>query len=236
MVDFVRQCEYCRFYSGGQKCTAFPAGIDTAVFAGVISHLVPLPGDGGVQFLPVQSSAFGFAAALKAEQARVPAGGPHGGEFASNKGGTASEIFARGDLPSAPGTAPIKPGYVRLYHQTPEENVGSIMKEGLTMARAKGVEGPRAIYASEKGFYGTPGERPTIEFQVPRDQWDDPFVLREVTPADMIAAHLPWHGNARYLSEDDPQALANTLAGQNDDLGGDYAPAVAYIKRKFGKI
>lgn len=122
MVDFVRQCEYCRFYSGGQKCTAFPAGIDTAVFAGVISHLVPLPGDGGVQFLPVQSSAFGFAAALKAEQARVPAGGPHGGEFASNKGGTASEIFARGDLPSAPGTAPIKPGYVRLYHQTPEEN------------------------------------------------------------------------------------------------------------------
>ena len=136
-------------------------------------------------------------------------------------------------LPPEPGTQPIPAGTVRLYHQTAEESIASIMRSGLDIEHAKGIEGPRAIYASETGFYGKPTDRPTIEFYVPKDKWDNPFVLEDVPPSHILAAHLPWHKLARYL-EDNPKSLARSLAGEFDDLKGDYAKAVAYIKHKHG--
>ena len=135
-------------------------------------------------------------------------------------------------LPSAPGTEPIPEGHVRLYHQTGEENISSITSTGLTIDHAQGIEGPRAIYASEKGFYGDPTKRPTIEFHVPKEKWSDPFVLQDVPPENMIAAHLPWHRQARYMQDNDLVQAA--LNGKYDDLEGEFAQAVAYVKRAHG--
>ena len=133
-------------------------------------------------------------------------------------------------VPPPHGTTPIPTGYVRLYHQTTEENLASIIKYGLNIEHARGIEGPRAVYASRTGFYGDPESRPTLEFMVPVNKFRDPFVLQDVPPDLMIAAHLPWHKTARYIMTH-PKTLAQTLAGGNDDLTGDEAKAVQYVKR-----
>jgi hypothetical protein len=135
-------------------------------------------------------------------------------------------------LPGEPGTEPIPQNAVRLYHQTTEDNLNSIMNSGLNIEKARGIEGPRAIYASETGFYGKPGTRPTVEFYVDKDKWDDPFVLQDVPPDQIIAGHLPWHSKARYILEH-PDTLRKTLAGEFDDLSGDYIRAVEYIKSHY---
>jgi len=134
-------------------------------------------------------------------------------------------------VPPPPGTTAIPDGYVRLYHQTSESNLASIIKHGLNIEHARGIEGPRSIYASRTGFYGDPESRPTIEFMVPTDLFDDPFVLQDVPPDLMIAAHLPWHARARYIL-DNPKTLARTLAGGYDDLTNpEYQKAVQYVKQ-----
>lgn len=135
-------------------------------------------------------------------------------------------------LPPEPGTTPIPAGTVRLYHQTSEEALRSIAKHGLQLAHARGIEGPRAIYASERGFYGKPDSRPTLEFYVDENKWDDPFVLQDVMPEQMLALHLPWHRKARYI-ETHPNVKEQVLAGEHDDLTGDYKLAVDYIKSKY---
>ena len=142
---------------------------------------------------------------------------------------------SQGDLPSVPGSRPIPEGHVRLYHQTDEKSLQLIVREGLTLSHAKGIEGPKGIYAGEEGFYGKPEDRPTLEFHVPKDKWRVPFVLQDVTPDQMIATHLPWHAHARYI-EENPESKANVLAGRHDDLTGDDAKAVDYIKRRAKKF
>jgi len=136
-------------------------------------------------------------------------------------------------VPKEPGTTPIKEGYVRLYHQTDGDNLRQIEKEGLLLERAKGIEGPKAIYAGETPFYGEVSSRPTLEFQVPKKDWDAPFVLRNVKPEDFISAHYPWHKHARYL--EDKEGIANVLSGRFDDIdpNTDSGKAVKYIKDKY---
>ena len=70
----------------------------------------------------------------------------------------------------------------------------------------------------------------TLEFYVDRDKWDNPFVLEDVPPEQMIAIHLPWHSKARYIL-DNPDTLEKALSGDFDDLRDDYATAVEYVKR-----
>ena len=137
-------------------------------------------------------------------------------------------------LPEPPGIAAIPNNAVRLYHQTTEEALNSIMRTGLNIENARGIEGPRAIYASRTGFYGKPGTMPTIEFWVDNNKWDDPFVLQNVPPNQIIAGHLPWHSKARYIL-DNPNTLRKTLAGEFDDLDGDYIRAVDFVKRNYGQ-
>lgn len=151
------------------------------------------------------------------------------GEFGQGSGESKSAA-----LPPEPGTAPVKEGYVRLYHQTDRENLDSIRKSGINIENAKGIEGPRAVYAGETPFYGAADKVPTIEFQVPKEDWDAPFVLRDVKPEDFIGVHEPWHSQARYL-EKNPKSLEKALAGEFDDLDGDYKQAVEYIKAKYKK-
>jgi hypothetical protein len=124
---------------------------------------------------------------------------------------------------------------VRLYHQTDAKSLDKISKEGLSIKYAKGIEGPKAIYAGEQPFYGAADSRPTLEFYVPKAQWDAPFVLKDVQPDQIIAAHYPWHKTARYL-ESEPDSMQNALDGQFDDLKDeDTVKAVQYIKDKYGK-
>ncbi len=148
-----------------------------------------------------------------------------------------------GDLPPAPGTAPIPEGHVRLYHQTAEENLAGIWKNGIKLDSARGIEGPKAIYADEKGFYGKPGQVPTVEFSVPKERWDAPFVRADsvldkgmVAPENIIGIHYPWQEHARY-AESHPEVKASILAGEHDDLANDrnYGRANQYIKDKYGE-
>lgn len=142
------------------------------------------------------------------------------------------------DLPPPPGTGPVKPGYVRLYHQTEREHLEDIKKHGIQLSKARGIEGPKAIWAGEKPFYGDPRYIPTIEFQVPKENWHAPWVIQdEVPPEQFIAVHEPWHKHARYIldTEDNPGLLDRVLAGEFDDAPDDYAPAIQYIKSKYKK-
>jgi hypothetical protein len=139
-------------------------------------------------------------------------------------------------IPPEPGSQPVPEGHVRLYHQTGEENLPEIGRQGLQLSKAKGVEGPKAIYASETGFYGGPTKRPTVEFHVPKEQWDDPFVkANSVPPENIIGLHEPWHAHARY-AEENPEVIQNILAGQHDDLASSptHAKMLNYIKAKYG--
>ena len=138
-------------------------------------------------------------------------------------------------LPPEPGTEPIKPGYVRLYHQTDRANIEEIKRHGIQLSKARGIEGPRAIWAGEKPFYGSAADVPTVEFQVPKENWYDPFVLQDqVTPDEFIAVHEPWHKHARYILAN-PKILKQTLAGKFDDLPDDYVPAIQYVKNLHRK-
>lgn len=141
------------------------------------------------------------------------------------------------ELPPEPGTAPIPKDHVRLYHQTSASNLGSIKHNGIQFAKAKGFEGPRAIYADEKGFYGKPSDRPTVEFHVHKDRWQHPpFVLGDVAPHEIIAVHHEWHKSARYI-EDNPEVKERVVAGEHDNLRGErnVGKAVRFIKHKYGK-
>jgi len=146
-----------------------------------------------------------------------------------------NEVITRGivsDLPPLPGTSPIKPGHVRLYHQTSRDMIDQVAREGIQLSRARGIEGPRAIWAGEEPFYGSATKIPTIEFQVPEKNWDAPFVIQdEVLPSQFIAVHLPWHARARYIL-DNPKTLSGVLAGKFDYLmdESDYADAIKYVK------
>lgn len=136
-------------------------------------------------------------------------------------------------VPPEHGTEPIPEGHVRLYHQTSLKNIPGIVKTGILIAHARGIEGPKAIWANETPFYGEPGETPTIEFSVPIDKYSRPFVLKDVSPEEFVAVHLPWHRYARTF-ERDPRISENVLSGFHDDLLEDpmYGPAIRYHKQK----
>jgi hypothetical protein len=139
-------------------------------------------------------------------------------------------------LPPLPGTAPIPAGTVRLYHQTPAKFADAIQKEGIMTSKARIAE-EHAIFAGETGFYFKPGEeydgQCTVEFYVPKDQWQAPnIVLGDVPPENIIAAHQNWHARARYLEDPANGILEGVLAGEYDDYAE--PEALAYIKAKYG--
>jgi hypothetical protein len=60
-VSYVSQCEVCRRYRNDDKpiatCDAYPAGIPFEILINETDHLVPRPGDHGLQFDPVDAAA-----------------------------------------------------------------------------------------------------------------------------------------------------------------------------------
>jgi hypothetical protein len=138
-------------------------------------------------------------------------------------------------LPPEPGTAPIPEGHVRLYHQTHPKHVESIRKNGILLSHARGIEGPKAIYADEQGFYGKPSEHTTVEFHVPKEQFSKPFVRSDaVKPESIVGIHEPWHHITRYLHKD---GLHETLRGDYDDMLDDphHNKAISHLKTHYGE-
>ena len=106
------------------------------------------------------------------------------------------------------------------------------------MSKAKGVEGPKSIWAGETPFYGNANDICTVEFQIPKQNWDPPFVNQsQVTPDEFLAVHEPWHKHARYMLSH-PSTLKQVLNREYDDLGGDYKMAIDFIKKlhREGKL
>jgi hypothetical protein len=135
-------------------------------------------------------------------------------------------------LPPEPGTAPIPEGHTRYYHQTGEENIPSIREHGLLFDKAKGIEGPKGIWASHAPFYGDARDSPTVEFHLPKDHGHIVALQHDVVPEQILAIHEPWHDKARYY-EDNPDVKAEALAGGHDSLAEDYPEydkAIKYIK------
>jgi len=151
-------------------------------------------------------------------QPRDPKGRPTGGQFSRMSAVERARRKNAAPLPPEPGTMPIPEGHVRLYHQTGEDELKSIMKTGLGIKHARGIEGPRAVYAGETPFYGEVRYKNTFEFHVPKSQWDAPFVLRDVTPRAGVA-HYPWQAQARYILTH-PQTLKLAREGEFDYLIG----------------
>lgn len=52
--ELTPSCTNCEHFKGhrGSRCTAFPEGIPQAIQSGQVSHLEPVPEDGGVIYEP----------------------------------------------------------------------------------------------------------------------------------------------------------------------------------------
>jgi hypothetical protein len=143
-----------------------------------------------------------------------------------------------------PFVAPVPEGHVRLIHQTPVAGK-EIRSSGLKIESAKGIEGPRAVYAVEpesgRGFYGAPEvySGTTVEFSIPRSEWDQfgpNAIPRSIAPEEIIAVHEPWHFIARRLMDEDVLSdirLGNFTEQYFDSLGEDYLRAFNYVKQLF---
>lgn len=144
----------------------------------------------------------------------------------------------RYEVPAEPGSTPLKPGHVRLYHQTGEKALNSIRHTGIE--RRQPHEGPAGIYASKpdsqnRGFYSKATDTPTAEFQVPEHEYDAPFVHKDKVPAKDIIAHKEWHHTVRHIDKD-PKLKDEVLRGEHDDLmkdkGSKYSKAIRFIKKR----
>jgi hypothetical protein len=109
-------------------------------------------------------------------------------------------------VPPEPNTAPIPRGTVRRFHVTIPANIPEIRREGLVIRRARGVEGPRAIYSwptyREAENYGV--DSPIVEFWMPADAYkDNPYATYAETPPDqIIGIHEEWHKIYKFALED----------------------------------
>ena len=101
-----------------------------------------------------------------------------------------------------PATVPLKPNYVRLYHQTDLENFENIKRERkIDIKKSTGnlnkeptiVWGKIVTHKDDKGFYGYPKKRFTIEYQLPTNEVDKGTggIARTVNANEIIAYHDP---------------------------------------------
>ena len=145
-------------------------------------------------------------------------------------------------LPPEPGKSDIPDGHIRLYHRTNSSNMKSIAKHGLSIDHAKGYEGPKAIYADPKGFYGKPGDlndhEIDVEFHVPKDKFHGTIVSMDHVPTkNIVAIHQNWHSTARLI-DSEPKLKKEILDGDHDDavnFGDQYKYSIKHIKSKYGK-
>jgi len=171
-----------------------------------------------------------------------------------------NESTGKIDVPAEPGTVPIPPNYIRLYHYS-DETPDELRRTGLLLSKAKGhtYGEPDFVWASTS----KPADYKTfVEFAVPIDdkrfargigsapdpangadfynkRGSDFTFLGDIKPSEFIAIHEPWHHTYRYLA-DDPENLRGTLRGDHDELlASDKFPnekkAILTIKHNYGQ-
>ena len=140
-------------------------------------------------------------------------------------------------IPPKPGTSPIPPGHIRLYHQTESGNIDSILKHGLQRSYSKGksVGDPSVIWASAEPYSGSFSNNTTVEFSLPNDRFRPPYyvLIDSVPPESILAIHEDWHMLARGLISDYPNPNNETikLIASFRDIDKDHQKAVdAYFK------
>jgi hypothetical protein len=166
------------------------------------------------------------------------------------------------EVPPAPGTVPIPPGNVRLYHyinlrtgQTEEQALESVRQTGIDISKSRGhtYAEPNVVWASTQ----IPNRgKIFLEFFMPADdaRWligrprtpedvdwlhksgADVTFRDSIGPDEIIAIHLPWHETYRYLKENDitPRVLEGEFDNLLDKPESKEARAIQYIKDKFG--
>lgn len=163
------------------------------------------------------------------------------------------------DIPAAPGTTPIPPGYVRLYHYFGGVSPETIAKEGIRLDKARGQTygEPNVVWASAQmpdpeiknfveftmswedlinsGGIGTPfpGSKDTPENFMARG--GNVAFSFDIKPDKFIAVHEKWHNRVRFLEDYKDDVLKGDFDWVFDgDKLVDEARAVRYIKSKYG--
>jgi hypothetical protein len=185
-----------------------------------------------------------------------PNGNPWHGEHGYFAGpGSSTGGSAR---PPKPGTVPLPPGAVRVYHYTKDKaTLDSIRKEGLLQGKAVGASygEPNAVWAS----FEKPGnDRYYVEIAVSPDEvdvggpsWQGGDVAKwteqaaaigqnitvhgDVPPSRILTYNEPWMHTYDYLVEND---RAGVIAGEYDyaiTIDANHAEAIAHIKAEGQK-
>ena len=149
-------------------------------------------------------------------------------------------------VPPLPGTVPIPPGEVRLFHRTLLSNAASIRENGLTVSNARGETygEPNQVWASA-GIRSSQAQNVidggimdsdyvVVEFHMPTDRLDigngrdaadlearqsDVTIRGDVPPENIIAVHEPWEAAYRTLAG--PDYIEQVRAGEFDNFLGD---------------
>jgi hypothetical protein len=157
------------------------------------------------------------------------------------------------EVPPEPGTTPIPPNNVRLFHYTQAEGTSAdqkhqaaelLRRNGLDIKLAKGNNygEPNVVWASRQ----MPSlQRVFAEFSidtkdprwgpywrdgnVPGEQGDC-FFTDSIRPEEIIAVHEPWHHHYNYMIKNG--LIEDVKAGKFDHLlsSPEYGPAVKKIK------
>ena len=164
------------------------------------------------------------------------------------------------DVPKEPGTIPIPPNHLRLYHYT-NTAPATIKKEGLKLSHARGntYGEPNAIWCSlqlphnykifvefsvaidDKRFnkFIGPAPDPNKSPKEYEGRQNDFTLFGDISPNEFIAVHEPWHHHYRYLIDEGREFIATVLAGEYDylldKLDSPEAKAIIAVKHNFGK-
>ena len=158
---------------------------------------------------------------------------------------------------NAPGSTPIPPNHVRLYHYTKVQDSSDksrhiaaemLRENGLDIGKARGTTygEPNAVWAStelpfnKKVFaefsiamndrrWGIGKPSPTDTPQQYESRHGDCYFQDSILPDEIIAVHEPWHTHYRYIL--DNKLEEGVKAGKYNYLLGKpyYGPAVLKI-------
>lgn len=161
-------------------------------------------------------------------------------------------------VPPEPGTTPIPPEHVRLYHYTKvatAEAAEILRQNGIDISKAKGSTygEPNVVWASSalpdrskvfaefsisvndpRWAQGKP-EAGVDPREYEKRRWDCYF-RDSIRPEEILAVHEPWHYQYRYLMKN-PGLWDELEEGEFDRLltNQEYGPAVRQAKQDLAK-
>jgi hypothetical protein len=166
-----------------------------------------------------------------------------------------SDFVMQREVPPEPGTTPIPPNHVRLYHYTnadaptDEANFQAaerLRNNGILISQAIGqsygepnvVWGSSSMPEKQKVFaeFSIDVEDPRwamggLRSRDPKKFHSDAYFSDSIRPDEIIGVHEPWHHKYRYLMNN-PDLIKMIKVGEFDHLlsKSDYGPAVRRVK------